>query len=352
MEIAAPVQSRFVQRTVWQFRSAESDYPLYSDFLSVTTAAEHYYSVATIREAERSSRGIALLESLSNADTINDTFRQLNKKMEQGTLLYGFAITCAAVKEKWKNKYRGSWKLFYLFFFLWHRCFPKLSPGTNKFYNLIRNGFPRYMTRPEILGRLYCCGFEIVQHEERSGVIYFIARKLKQPLPDAGHSYWPLFKMKRIGANGKTILVHKFRTMHPYAEFLQDYMKVHHGLGKGGKYKDDFRVTYWGKKMRKYWLDELPMLYDLLCGRLKLIGVRPISSSYFNMYPPELKTLRLKHKPGLIPPFYLDMPETLEEIVQSEMKYLTQYEGSPIRTDLRYSWGIFKNILFRRKTSA
>ena len=82
--------------------------------------------------------------------------------------------------------------------------------------------------------------------------------------------------MNRIGKNGKSIQVFKFRTMHPYAEYIQDYIYKIHDLQKGGKFKNDFRVTTWGRIMRKLWIDELPMLINLVRGQLKFVGVRPL----------------------------------------------------------------------------
>ena len=67
-------------------------------------------------------------------------------------------------------------------------------------------------------------------------------------------------------------------------------------LGDGGKIKDDFRVASWGNILRKYWLDEMPMLINLLKGDLKLVGFSPLSRSMFNLYPPDLQKLRISTK--------------------------------------------------------
>jgi hypothetical protein len=56
-------------------------------------------------------------------------------------------------------------------------------------------------------------------------------------------------------------------------------------------------------------------------------------------------------KPGLIPPFYVDLPKTLEEIMASEMKYLRAYEKNPLRTDVKYFFLSLRNIFFRRARS-
>ncbi|MDV7392943.1 sugar transferase, partial [Arthrospira platensis SPKY1] len=133
-------------------------------------------------------------------------------------------------------------------------------------------------------------------------------------------SYGFLIKLPRVGKNGKIISVYKFRTMHPYSEYLQQYVFEKNNLEKGGKLKDDFRVSTMGRFFRKYWLDELPMIWNLIRGDMKLIGVRPLSQHYMSLYSRDIKRLRKKTKPGLLPPFYADMPTTLEEIMASERK--------------------------------
>jgi len=65
----------------------------------------------------------------------------------------------------------------------------------------------------------------------------------------------------------------------------------------------------------------------------------------------DLQEKRIQFKPGLIPPFYADMPDTLDDIISSEMRYLEAYEKNPLLTDLIYLHKIFKNIVFRGKRS-
>ena len=120
----------------------------------------------------------------------------------------------------------------------------------------------------------------------------------------------------------------------------------------GGKIRNDFRISRTGQFMRKYWLDEIPMLLNWITGDLKLIGVRPLSPHYFNLYTKELQEMRIRFKPGLIPPFYADMPKTLKEIMESEMRYLKAYEQQPFSTDFRYFCKAVNNIVIRRKRSA
>jgi lipopolysaccharide/colanic/teichoic acid biosynthesis glycosyltransferase len=103
--------------------------------------------------------------------------------------------------------------------------------------------------------------------------------------------------------------------------------------------------------MRKFWLDELPMVFNILKGDMKLVGVRPLSKHYFNLYTEEMRQKRIRFKPGLVPPFYVDMPKTLEEIMQSESRYLDAYARNPLWTDFRYFFLAFYNIIFKRARS-
>jgi lipopolysaccharide/colanic/teichoic acid biosynthesis glycosyltransferase len=93
------------------------------------------------------------------------------------------------------------------------------------------------------------------------------------------------------------------------------------------------------------------MIINLLRGELKIVGVRPLSQHYFNLYTKELQERRIKYKPGLIPPFYVDNPKTLEEIMASEIKYLDAYDKHPLLTDLRYFFVAVYNIVFKRYRS-
>jgi lipopolysaccharide/colanic/teichoic acid biosynthesis glycosyltransferase len=207
------------------------------------------------------------------------------------------------------------------------------------------------MSKAEALGRLCSCGFRILEIKEINNKLYFVGQKDKVPVYDLNPSYGPLFTMRRVGKNGKIINVYKFRTMYPYAEYLQEYIYETNNLTEGGKFADDFRITKWGACLRKCWLDELPMLYNLLKGDIKIVGVRPLSKHYYSLYTKELQKKRNDSKPGLLPPFYVDMPKTLEEIINSELKYLKEYEKAPLKTDFQYFWAILNNIFIKKARS-
>jgi lipopolysaccharide/colanic/teichoic acid biosynthesis glycosyltransferase len=241
--------------------------------------------------------------------------------------------------------------MFYFFDFMWKRVFPKL-PITREIYFNFAKEKDRAISLAEGLGRLVYCGFNIIDLAAVDDVVYFAAVKNGSYTPVKKFFYSPMFKMKRIGKGGKIIYVYKLRTMYPYSEFIQDFVYKHNNLESGGKFKDDFRVPAWGRLFRKLWIDELPMLINWVKRDLKFIGVRPISFHYLSLYSKEHQERRKNFKPGLLPPFYADLPSTLEEIELSEKKYLDSYEKNPIKTDMTYFFKSLNNILIKHKRSA
>ncbi len=236
--------------------------------------------------------------------------------------------------------------------YMWHRVCPKLGL-TRKLYFSITGGKNRTFNRVEILGRLYRAGFEVKDEQFREGEFFVIAQKVKPPVEDKAPTGSPIIHLRRVGLNGKPIVVHKFRTMYTYSEYIQSYIYRYQNLDNGGKFKNDYRVNFWGKILRKSWLDELPMVWNMIQGDMKLVGVRPLSQQYFSLYTPEMQELRTRTKPGLLPPFYYDAvtPESIDDVQASERRYLEAYLKAPFRTDWRYFWGIVGNIVFRNKRS-
>ena len=141
--------------------------------------------------------------------------------------------------------------------------------------------------------------------------------------------------------------------MHPYAEYLQDYILKVHGYAESGKPANDFRLTPWGHFLRRYWLDELPQLLNVIKGDLKLVGVRPISQRYFQDIPKDLQELRLTQKPGCIPPYVaLNRKSSVEDVLQAEREYLKEKITNPYTTDTKYFFKALFNILLKHKRSA
>ena len=236
--------------------------------------------------------------------------------------------------------------------FFWHRMCARMR-WTRWFYMAVTKGKNRSFTRVELLGRMYRAGFEVLSERYRDGDLYLLCRKIKAPIWDDDPSNGIFVKLDRVGYKGKMIGVYKLRTMHPYSEYLQPYMLKYWGLDKGGKFANDYRVNELGHLVRGKWIDELPMLINLFKGQLKLVGIRPLSPSYLALYTPEMQELHVSVKPGLLPPFYYEekTPQTIEEVQDSERRYIEAYRKHPFLTDWRYFWGILGNIVLKRKRS-
>jgi len=299
-----------------------------------------------------------ILELVINNDRINDIrylnkyFESINQSLKIGGIFKGNIETYSVRRIRILKKFPAPLNRIYLFFdTLLVRVSPKLQITKNLYFN-ITEGKGRVLSKAETYGRLYSCGFEIIEEEFKNNKIYFSAKKVKEPLYPKKPSYGFLITLKRVGKNGKIIKVYKLRTMHPFSEYLQEYLFQKNNLQDGGKIKDDFRISPEGKILRRLWIDELPMFYNFFKGEMKLIGVRPLSPHYFSLYTKELQEFRIKTKPGLIPPFYVDMPVSLEEIMASEMKYLNAYEKRPLQTDFSYFFKAIYNILIKRKRSS
>jgi len=296
---------------------------------------------------------IIQLIQLNNLRDINKLFAVANERLVQnGIFICYFESKSTYKKIKLGKLPLGANYLVYAFDFIFKRIFPKLFI-TRWFYFVFNGCKSRVLSKAEVLGRLTYCGFKI-EHEKKVGQLnYIIARRIQQPSLYQFKSYGALIKLKRYGKNGIPFDVYKMRTMHPYSEYLQSYIFERNDLKEGGKFNKDIRITTLGKLMRKYWLDELPMIFNLLKGEMKLVGVRPLSPQYFNLYNKELQEKRIKFKPGLLPPFYADMPKTLDEIQNSEMKYLTLCEKSGVfQADMHYLVLILRNILLKKARSA
>lgn len=94
----------------------------------------------------------------------------------------------------------------------------------------------------------------------------------------------------RVGRSGKPIRLTKFVTM------------VRDSLNIGTKditIKNDPRVLPVGKFLRKTKLNEVPQLWDVICGKLSIVGWRPLMQSGFSMYPEHIQEKLLRIKPGL-----------------------------------------------------
>lgn len=97
------------------------------------------------------------------------------------------------------------------------------------------------------------------------------------------------FRQERVGRYGRLFRIHKFRTMSARAEATGPQITI----------GEDKRITSFGRILRRYKLDELPQLIDVLVGNMSLVGPRPEVPRYVARYPEDVKTIVLSVRPGI-----------------------------------------------------
>jgi lipopolysaccharide/colanic/teichoic acid biosynthesis glycosyltransferase len=108
-----------------------------------------------------------------------------------------------------------------------------------------------------------------------------------------------IFTQERVGGNGKTFRMYKFRSMCTDAETQLDTLKEHNEKAEPVfKIRQDPRITHVGKIIRKLSLDELPQFVNILLGSMSIVGPRPALVSEVACYT-DYQRLRLLVTPGL-----------------------------------------------------
>ena len=334
--------------TVFEYISEHLDLKRYFNHIVFTTNSKSYVENVDFNNV----RTIINFKKINHIRYINEHLRSVNKLLPDAGLYIG------RLETYWERKKR-IYRLFgrtlgliiWLMDFMINRVIPRLR-YLEKLYIYFTKGAHHTISQSEILGRLVYCGFDVIDYEVIDGLFYFIVMKTDEPRRDKSPSYHPIIKLNRIGKNGKMIGVYKLRTMHPYSEYLQDYVVKVSGYNNVGKPKYDFRVTRWGKLFRRLWIDELPQIINVLKGEMKLVGVRPISIVRFNQFPEDLKEERIKLKPGCIPPYVaLCMPDEKGNI-EAERIYLRDKERNPYFTDIKYFFKALYNIITNKIRSS
>jgi lipopolysaccharide/colanic/teichoic acid biosynthesis glycosyltransferase len=137
------------------------------------------------------------------------------------------------------------------------------------------------------------------------------------------------FRQKRVGRHGKLFRIHKFRTMRH--EPLQNGLSITVGA--------DPRVTRIGAVLRRYKLDELPQLIDVLRGSMSLVGPRPEVPEYVALYPERDREIVLSVRPGITDRASLEFSDEsallagasdpqrvyVQEILPTKLRYYRDY---------------------------
>lgn len=149
-----------------------------------------------------------------------------------------------------------------------------------------------------------------------------------------------VFRQVRVGIGGRPFRMWKFRTMEVDAERrLDELLELNEHDGLLFKIHDDPRVTRVGRFLRRWSLDELPQLWNVLCGRMSIVGPRPPLPSEVEHYDVRVRR-RLRVKPGLTGVWQI-----------SGRSDLSWEEG--VRLDLHYieSWSLATDLVIIAKTA-
>lgn len=153
-----------------------------------------------------------------------------------------------------------------------------------------------------------------------------------------------LFRQERIGKDGKVFGMFKFRSMVVDAEArLADLGQQNEGAGVLFKMRDDPRVTRCGRWMRKYSLDELPQLWNVVLGDMSMVGPRPPLDREVGAYEHHTRR-RLLIKPGITGLWQINGRSDLawDEAVRLDLYYV---ENWSIAGDLLILWRTFRAVI-------
>lgn len=164
------------------------------------------------------------------------------------------------------------------------------------------------------------------------------------------------FKQTRVGYHGETFVMYKFRTMVTNAEQLlvelEQVRREEQDLGNEVlfKMKNDPRVTKVGRVLRRYSLDELPQLINVLRGDMSLVGPRPPLPKEVSTYEDHVHR-RFLVKPGMTGLWQVSGRSDLswEESVRADLFYV---ENWSLTGDVVILWRTFRAVLFPGTGSA
>ena len=152
-------------------------------------------------------------------------------------------------------------------------------------------------------------------------LITALAIKLDSPGP-------VIFKLKRVGQNGRIFDIYKFRSMCVDAEAKKETLMSQNEMdGFMFKIKDDPRVTKVGKFIRKTSIDELPQLFNVIRGDMSLVGTRPPTMEEVAKYK-RGQWRRISIKPGITGMWQISGRNDItnfDEVVELDLKYIDNW---------------------------
>ncbi|WP_240690541.1 MULTISPECIES: sugar transferase [unclassified Amycolatopsis] len=153
-----------------------------------------------------------------------------------------------------------------------------------------------------------------------------------------------VYRQRRIGKDGEAFTMLKFRTMVVNAHLIRrDLENANEGAGPLFKMKKDPRVTKVGGMLRRYSLDELPQLFNVVAGRMSLVGPRPPLPEETATYAPAARR-RLLVKPGLTGLWQVSGRSDLswDESIRLDLRYVEDWS---LALDLVILWKTFRAVL-------
>jgi lipopolysaccharide/colanic/teichoic acid biosynthesis glycosyltransferase len=136
----------------------------------------------------------------------------------------------------------------------------------------------------------------------------------------------PIFRQRRVGMNGKPFDVFKLRTMVKRADELKDGLRTHNESdGSLFKIRNDPRITRTGRALRRFSLDEVPQLWNVLRGEMSLVGPRPLPIEDYDFGFPGMVE-RLAVPPGLTGLWQISGRSELgiAELVRLDLDYVSR----------------------------
>jgi exopolysaccharide biosynthesis polyprenyl glycosylphosphotransferase len=152
------------------------------------------------------------------------------------------------------------------------------------------------------------------------------------------------YKQRRVGKDGKEFTIVKFRTMIKNADRLvADLSDLNEGAGLLFKMRNDPRVTRVGSVLRRYSIDELPQLFNVLTGSMSLVGPRPPLPEETAQYGEDVRR-RLLVKPGVTGLWQVSGRSDLswEESVRLDLRYVEDWS---LALDAVILWKTFRAVL-------
>jgi exopolysaccharide biosynthesis polyprenyl glycosylphosphotransferase len=152
-----------------------------------------------------------------------------------------------------------------------------------------------------------------------------------------------LFRQERVGKSGTPFRMYKFRSMSIDAEQRRAELGDEHGDPVLFKIRDDPRMTPLGRRLRRYSLDELPQLINVMRGQMSLVGPRPPLPAEVEKYMDDARR-RLVVKPGLTGLWQVSGRSNLswEESVRLDLRYV---ENWSMAMDLQILWRTISAVL-------